>query len=736
MHSVVKWIRKNQRKLMAVVVILIMIAFVGGTALTQILRRIGKGAQTVAYFGEKGKITGRDILGAQSDLAVLRVLMFHNLFHFGMGDLSSRLLGQLLFPDSRIASALSDEMKQAVMQGRLQINPKDIDAFFSQATGRSEYSWILLKAEAQQAGCVMTNSQAKQLLRQIIPQLTQGQADAKQLVDLIIKNRSVPEREIFRIVADIWAILAYTKMITSGEDVTISQVKAAIGREGEKINAEFVKINASDFVAAQPEPPAEELDGQFEQYKSFSPSQITDQNPYGFGYKLPAMIAIEYLVLKLDDVRTLITEPTPNETETFYQQNLDSPDYQSLFKYDELTDPNDPESKVQKTKSYADVASQIQYIMTLAKTNRQADMILNEAIGLTEAGFAGINIDQADSAELGKLAGDYKEVAAKLTNKYKIKIHTGQTGMLSAADIISDRYLGRLSVEGQNQKVIPLSTAAFALDELGAAGSRIPGVPRSKMWQNIGPAKDMFGSMVAILRVIRAESASEPANVTVSISKAGVVLDETEQSENLYSIKDKVAEDVKLQKAMHPAKERTEELVKLVNQKGWTEALDQLNKPQSDAQTAPTVKLQLDKLSDQTRISLMDIQAARAQSADSPVAATFIRSTMEQKELLDELYSLLPAGKTEAANLTSVFEFKPGACYYVVKNVSRTAVTRQDYLQKKGQVALMLDAARSESLLLIHLGPDNIFKRMNFTPAGTTRDSSPAENQQQPAGAS
>jgi hypothetical protein len=580
----------------------------------------------------------------------------------------------------------------------------------------------------------MANNQAKQLLRQIIPQLTQGQTDAKQLVDFIIKNRSVPEKEVFRIVADIWSIYAYTKMITSSGDVTISQVKAAIGREGEKINAEFVKINASDFVAAQPEPAAEELDAQFEQYKSFLPGQITDQNPYGFGYKLPAMIAIEYLVLKLDDVRTLITEPTANETETFYQQNLDSPDYQSLFKYDELTDPNDPASKVQKTKSYADIAGQIQRIMTLDKTNRQADMILNEAIGLTEAGFAGINIDQADSAELGRLAGDYKEVAAKLTNKYKIKIHTGQTGMLSAADMVSDRYLGRLSVEGQNQKVIPLNTVAFALDELG--GSKALGVSRLKMWQNIGPAKDMFGSMVAILRVIRAESASEPANVTVSISKAGLILDETEQRENLYSTKDKVAEDVKLQKAMYPAKTRAAELVKLVNQKGWTEALDQLNKPQSDAQTAPTVKLQLDKLSDQTKVSAMDIQAARAQSADSPVAATFIRSTMEQKELLDELYSLLPADKTEAANLTSVFEFKPGACYYVVKNVSRTAVTRQDYLQKKGQVALMLDAARSESLLLTHLRLDNIFKRMNFTPTTTTQGSSPTENAQQPAGAS
>jgi len=41
MHSVVKWIRKKQRKLMAFVVIFIMIAFVGGTAFQQIMSRIG-----------------------------------------------------------------------------------------------------------------------------------------------------------------------------------------------------------------------------------------------------------------------------------------------------------------------------------------------------------------------------------------------------------------------------------------------------------------------------------------------------------------------------------------------------------------------------------------------------------------------------------------------------------------------------------------------------------------------
>jgi len=732
MH-LVKWIRKNQRKLMAFVVIFIMVAFVGGAAFQQLMSRIGAGGRTVAYFGEKDKIAGTDILQAQSDLNVLRMLMFDKLLHLGLGDLSSRLLGQLLFPDTRIAAAMSDDMKQAVIQGRLQMSTKDIDVFFSQVTGRSELLWILLKAEAKQAGCIVTNSQAKQILRQIVPQLTQGRADAKQLVDYIIKNHGIPEREIFRIAGDLWAVMAYTMMITSNEDVTIAQVRAAIGREGEKIDAEFVRINASDFVAGQPDPTPEELAEQFERYKKSPPDRIDDRNPYGFGYEQPARIALEYLILKLDDVRTLVAEPTPDETEAFYRQNLDLPDYQSLFKYEELADPNDPESKVQKTRSYAEVAGQIQRVMIQAKTNRQADMILNEAIGLTEAGFGGTNIDQPDSAEPDKVAGDYAEAAANLSDKHKIAVYTGRTGVLSAADVAADTYLSRLAIEGQNQKIIPLGKVVFALDELGAAQAGPLGVPRSKMWQNIGPVKDMFGSIVGIVRVVQAENASEPDDLSLTFNKNGVVLDETEQTERVYSVRDKVAEDVKLQKAMRRAKAQAAELVKLIDENGgWTEALDELNRLGHDPNDPSTVMLRLDGLSQQTRLSDMDIRTARAQSADSPAAATYLRSTMERKELLDKLYSLIPEGKTEAKNLKSVLEFKPGACYYVVKDISRTAVTEQDYHQKKGQVALMLDAARAERLLLIHLGPDNIFKRMNYRPAATKTDS----DKQQPTGAS
>ena len=728
MHTVVKWIRRNQRKLMAFVVIFIMIAFVGGAAFQQIMSRIGAGGSTVAYFGEKGKIAGSDILRAQSDLSVLRMLMFDRLLYFGLGDLPSRLLGQLLFPDSRIAAALSDNMKQAVIQGRLRMSTKDIDTFFSQATGRSEFLWILLKAEAKQAGCITTNIQAKQLLRQIVPQLTQGQTDAKRLVDYIIKNHGIPERQILRTTADLWSILAYTKMITSNENITISEVRAAVGREGERINAEFVKINASDFVAGVGEPAPEELTDQFERYKEFPTDRINDRNPYGFGYRQPARIVLEYLILKLDDVQTLIAEPTPDETEAFYQQNLDLPDYQFLFKYEEPADPNDPASTVQKTRSYAEVAGRIERVMTQDRTNRQADMILNEAIALADTPLTNSDAGRAGDVEPAKTASSYNQAAAKLSEEYKIKVYAGQTGLLSAAEVAADTYLGRLTIEGQNQKVVPLVKAVFAIDELGAGRTGPLGVPGSKMWQSIGPARDMFGSIVAIVRVIQAETATEPADLYETFNKNGVILDENEQTENIYSVRDQVARDIKLQKAMSAAGSRASELVQLIDQKGdWTEALDELNRLYYD----PNDPLYIMTLSQQTRLSEMDIEAARVRSEDNPAATASVRNIVERKKLLDELYSLIPEGKTEATNLKSVIEFKPGACYYVIKNVSRTAVTRQDYQQKKAQAALMLDTARAEKLSFIHLGPDNIFKRMNYRAAAPKTDN----DSKQPTGA-
>ncbi len=93
MH-LVKWIRKNERKLMTFVVIFIMVAFVGGAAFQQIMSRLGPNPanEAVAYYYEDGKITRNDIARAQTELNVLRILGAERFLN--MIDVKGQLLGQ------------------------------------------------------------------------------------------------------------------------------------------------------------------------------------------------------------------------------------------------------------------------------------------------------------------------------------------------------------------------------------------------------------------------------------------------------------------------------------------------------------------------------------------------------------------------------------------------------------------------------------------------------------------
>jgi len=47
-----------------------------------------------------------------------------------------------------------------------------------------------------------------------------------------------------------------------------------------------------------------------------------------------------------------------------------------------------------------------------------------------------------------KAAVDYEKAASELTEKYKVKIYAGRTGLLSASDIQNDRNLERCMLAG------------------------------------------------------------------------------------------------------------------------------------------------------------------------------------------------------------------------------------------------------------------------------------------------
>jgi hypothetical protein len=382
MH-LVKWIRKNERKLMVFLLVFVMVAFVGGSALMQILQRYSAGSvQKVALYGDKSKITNKDLAFERAELDVLRMLYVPQFLVSqqaltGGPDLKMRFLSQLLFSDSNIAAAVNDEIKNALIQGRYHFSEHDIDNFFKQVGGNSELYWLLLKAEAKQAGFAVSRQQAQDVLIQIIPAMTSRTLTAAQLVKAIITKRRVPEEKIMTVFADFLAIITYAQVVTVNENVTISQVKADIGRSGEKIDAEFVKFNAEPFTDRLDEPTDEDLTQHFEKHKNLPATAINKRDDFGFGYKLPAAVRVEFFAAELQDVRKLVNAPTQNEMEKFYRENINNPQYQNMFKMQRQMDPNDPQSIVEKTRTYAELETRIKHTLLNDKTNNRAYMILN-----------------------------------------------------------------------------------------------------------------------------------------------------------------------------------------------------------------------------------------------------------------------------------------------------------------------------------------------------------------------
>ncbi len=82
---------------------------------------------------------------------------------------------------------------------------------------------------------------------------------------------------------------------------------------------EVVPLRARKMAVDAPKPSDAELTSQFERYKAQSPGS---SEPYGFGYRLPARVKLEYLAVPLQRVATMVTV---NEVDAahYYQQHTD-----------------------------------------------------------------------------------------------------------------------------------------------------------------------------------------------------------------------------------------------------------------------------------------------------------------------------------------------------------------------------------------------------------------------------
>ena len=148
--NLVKWFRKNRTKVMAVVVIVILFGFIGGSTFLSFISKRSSGLhKTVAYFGDNRKITNNDIITSREELRILEVVRAGDLLRnigvplFNTADLRTLLLGELLFSERRTSPALVNFLKRTVRTSNFRISDKQIGDIY-RPTVPSEIYWHCL----------------------------------------------------------------------------------------------------------------------------------------------------------------------------------------------------------------------------------------------------------------------------------------------------------------------------------------------------------------------------------------------------------------------------------------------------------------------------------------------------------------------------------------------------------------------------------------------------------------
>jgi len=746
--NLVKWFRKNNTKVMAIVVIVILFGFIGGGTLLEQLSRRRK--ETLAYFGHRKKITNFDLDEARQELSILRMLRTDKLL-MGLENLRAMLLGELLFSERSASSVLINRMRQMIRANQYRISDKQISDIYRRSMP-SEVYWLLLREEALRAGIMIPDADVGRQLAQIMPQIFDGQT-YPQIMGALVERAGIPQDQILATFGKLLAVLFYSETICSTEAVTNSQIMHMASWENETIDVEFVKLDSGVFAEAQDPPGEEKVVEHFDKYKKFFAGEISEDNPYGFGYKLADRVQLEYIAVKLDDISAIVTPPTYEDTEEYYRRRT------KQFTETVPQDPNDPNSPlVERVKDYAEVAGAISEQLTQDEINSKAEDILQEAETLTEAKLQDASIDLASvSAEQFKqMAGDYKAAAEQLSKKHGVKVYAGQTGLLTAAEMQEDEYLGRLFITGYGQNPVRLTRIVFFVDELGAELGPFD-MSRPRMYENVGPAKDLVrqmmketsGQIMAVVRVIKVAEACEPEAINQTFSKSTLEFEQDQEqpgeeptgsdekpseTQKTYSVKEEVVEDLEKLAAMDTTKSKAGEFISLAAENDWDSAVDKFNelygqKPRQD-ESDPNV-FRLENSMGLQRISSRTLAMLAAQSQGNPGERLFVREAQKwlsvgqakvEKQFIDQLYSLVPqdSNTVDAAPLT--MEFKPSMSVYVIKNISVKRLSREEYQKIKAMQLYREDEIQAQGLAVIHFNPENILKRMNFRSARAPKE--------------
>lgn len=343
------FVKKHGKKLMAVFAAFLMVSFAASGMLTP-----GGGGHNpvVGRIGD-GEIRGQDVFIARQDWQTLTRL------NDGRGR--------------RLSAMLGPEIEAQITQQPI--------------------LFLLLQKEAEQLGVTVIEDNLQTML-----QNTPG---------LITPD---PERNesIQRAVRKLLLVLNGAQRAASVIKVSDPMVRHQLAQVQQSITldlVDFTTANYMDQAKAQPIT-AEQLKAHFEKYADTVAGDVSESNPFGFGYKYPDRVKLQYIAVTKAEVRKVVqASRTPYEWEVearkYYRQNQDE------FKTDATTQATQPAqpsdltaaSTRPTTKPYEDVQQTIKDQLIDAETERRMNAIRDRLVSTLATDWAAYrNAIGADAA--------------------------------------------------------------------------------------------------------------------------------------------------------------------------------------------------------------------------------------------------------------------------------------------------------------------------------------------------
>lgn len=737
-----KWVRKNRQAIMTVVVILLMIVFVGDIGLRQIMTNFGNRGmkQAVGMYSGGQKITRENLSEALQELEILKNIsadqfLFSKQSPMGMPDMNAQLLGYLLFHDTQIGSQLRNQLRQYSLRGQISTGAAEIDDFFSQDMESGDVYWILLSAEARKAGVAVSNQQAADVIRSFVAQVTQNRGDAAFAVRRIAAQLNISELQVISTFGKMLSILRWSEYVCDNQNVTLPQIASMIGRMSNRFDVNYVSI-PSQWFAGTVVPSDDQVKTQFNAYKSFFAGDISEQNPYGFGYKLQQRVQLEYFVVNADDVKLQIQKPTSDEVEEYYNTNI------GKYRTEEPADPNNPNGeKITKTRSFAEASSEIYKTIEQERTDKLTQLIFKDARDMMDVEMLNLSLETAAPDQLHQAAGDYRAIAAKITAKYKVPVLVGQTGLLNQTDFSTADGLSGLQVQHSGLQTRLLDAAFAARVTVNGEKTKL-GSLSPRIWETIGPMRGYYYSekakkadyITVLCRIIDVKPAGEPETMDLVYSTAGIAFDKADADQKIFDLKKHIFEDLRKQAAMETAKIRADELKQMIAKSNWDAAIKEYSAKYAPADPNKAEdkafrELKLETVNQQVLAGQSDIEMMRRIMSDDPSRAQMVREQLIKNSRNTLFFGLL-GDKTATGVISEIFEFKPDMTYYVVKEVTLKSATTEDYLNSKGFAAMRAAMTEASAMSLIHFNPIGIQKRLEYAPVNREKLVSPGDANQ------